>query len=70
MSAIGDALKALKSVMLMEERLSQTREDVARVSSDLLKLKNVVHDIDKRLFAVERLIDFGAQQSRHRRIEE
>lgn len=70
MSATGNALLALKNVVLMEERLSQNRDDVAGLSCDLVKLKGVVHDIDKRLYAVERLIDFGAQQSRQRRIED
>jgi hypothetical protein len=70
MGAFGDAAAALKNVVLMQERLERTQADIATLSADLLKLKGFTHDLDKRLYAVERIMDLGARQSQQKRIEE
>ena len=70
MSALGDAFTALKNVVLIQERLDRTQEDLTTISRDLLKLKDFTHQLDKRLYAVERIIDLGARQSQRRQIEE
>jgi len=69
-SALGDAFTALKNVVLIQERLDRTQEDLTTISRDLLKLKDFTHQLDKRLYAVERIIDLGARQSQRRQIEE
>lgn len=70
MSALGDVFTALKSVVLIQERLDQTRDDLSNISRDLLKLKDFTHQLDKRLYAVETVIELGARQSQQKRIEE
>ncbi len=69
MSAVGDALSALKSVVLMQDRLERMQRDMDGIASGLSGLKDFTHELDKRLFAVERVIDLGARQSRRKEIE-
>jgi hypothetical protein len=69
MSLLSDAYGALKNVVLMQERLESVRADLITTTGDLKALAEKVVDIDKRLFAVERIIDLGARQSRQKRIE-
>ncbi|MBL0925833.1 MAG: hypothetical protein IBJ12_15380 [Sphingomonadaceae bacterium] len=70
MSAVSDAFTALKNVVLLQERLDSVRTDLASTAGDLKTLTEKVVDIDKRLYAVEKIIDLGAAQSRQKRIEE
>jgi hypothetical protein len=70
MSAVSDAFTALKNVVLLQERLDSVRTDLISTAGDLKALTEKVVDIDKRLYAVERIIDLGAAQSRQKRIEE
>lgn len=69
MSALSDALAALKNVVLMQERLDSVRADLAVTAGDIKTLTEKVFDLDKRLYAVERVIELGARQSRQQRIE-
>jgi hypothetical protein len=68
-SALSDALAALKNVILLQERLDVVRSDLSNTAGDLKTLTEKVADIDKRLYAVEKVIDLGARQSGQKRIE-
>jgi hypothetical protein len=70
MSAVSDAFTALKNVVLLQERLDSVRTDLTHTAGDLKALTEKVVDIDKRLYAVEKIIDLGARQSGQKRIEE
>ena len=70
MSAWGDALKALKSIVLMDERIDRLQDDVNSLGDDVRGLSVMSHDLDKRLYALERIIDIGARQAQQKRIEE
>ena len=70
MSAWGDALKALKSIVLMDERIDRLQDDVDSLGDDVRGLSAMAHDLDKRLYALERIIDIGARQAQQKRIEE
>ena len=68
MSAIGDALASLKSVMLMQERIDGLRTDVGRVSGDLRTLTEKVGDLNGRVIRIETMIEIYEKQAQ-RRIE-
>lgn len=68
MSAIGDALASLKSVMLMQERIDGLRTDVGRVSGDLRTLTEKVGDLNGRVIRIETMIEIYDKQAQ-RRIE-
>lgn len=68
MSAIGDALASLKSVMLMQERIDGLRTDVGRVSGDLRTLAEKVGDLNGRVIRIETMIEIYDKQAQ-RRIE-
>lgn len=70
MSAIGDALNSLKSVMLMQERIDGLRGDIGRVSADLRTLAEKVGTINDRMSRLEGVIEGAAMASRQRRIQE
>lgn len=70
MSSVGDALKALKTIVVMHERIDRLESDVDQVGNDVRSLSGMCHDLDKRLYALERIIDIGAQQARQKRIED
>ena len=70
MSAFADAFTAMKNVILMQERLERMQMDVTGLADGLDGLQDFAHDLDKRLYALERIIDLGARQSQQKRIEE
>jgi len=70
MGVFNDALAALKNVVLIQERVDGVKSDNARMADDLRALTEKVFDLDKRVYALERIIDLGARQSRQKRIEE
>ncbi len=57
MSAFGDAMKALKNVMLMQERIEGLRHDNVRIAEDLRSLSGHVFDLDKRVLRIETIIE-------------
>jgi hypothetical protein len=69
-SSFSDALKALKTIVVMHERIDRLESDVDAIGQDVRGLSVMCHDLDKRLYALERIIDIGAQQARNKRIEE
>ena len=60
MSAIGDALAALKSVVLMQERLDAMRAEQGRISDDIRGLNSYAQAIDKRVVRIETMIEMTA----------
>lgn len=60
MSAMGDALAALKNVVLMQERLDVMRAEQARISEDLRGLNDYVLSVDKRVVRIETMIEMSA----------
>lgn len=59
MSAFGDAMKALKNVMLMQERIDGLRQDNTRIADDLRTLTGHVFEIDKRVLRIETMIEMS-----------
>lgn len=59
MSAMSDALAALKNVVLMQERLDVMRMQQARISEDLSGLNDYVLNVDKRVVRIETMIEMS-----------
>ena len=57
MSSIGDALAALKSVVLMQERLDAMRMEQGRVAEDLRGLNSYILSVDRRVVRIETMIE-------------
>jgi chaperonin cofactor prefoldin len=70
MSTIGDVLKAVREVLLLQSQVEQLDEQIEVQESRLSKLSDQMNDIDKRLYALERIIDLGARQSGQKRIDD
>ena len=61
MSAVGDALAALKNVVLMQERMDVLRGDVVRITDDLKSLTAKVYNVNERLVRIETMIEMGGR---------
>jgi hypothetical protein len=70
MSAIRDALSALKNVVLMQERLDVMRAEQGRISEDVRGLNNYILSVDKRVVRIETMIEMSSRASSTPRIEE
>lgn len=70
MSALGDALAALKNVVLMQERLDVMRSDLSRTAEDVRGLNDYISAVDKRVIRIEAMIEMGGRASSQSRIEE
>jgi hypothetical protein len=69
MSALSDALAALKSVVLMQERLDVMRTDLSQTAEDVRGLKDYVLAVDKRVIRIETMIEMGSRSSNQPKIE-
>jgi len=63
MSAFGGAMKALKDVVLMQERIRVLREDVAGLSANVDGLSDYALSIDKRVVRIETMIEMTTGRS-------
>ena len=73
MSTLGDALKALKTVLLIEENVSRLQQDVGSLSDEVRRIRDYSGEIDKRVVRIETMIEMTARtpsQPRIPRIEE
>lgn len=70
MSVFSNALSTLKQVLLLQDRVERMEKRLDTMSDDVDGLADMAHDLDKRLYALERIIDLGARQSQVKRIEE
>lgn len=70
MSTLSNALAGLKQVILLQDRVERMEKRLDTMSDDIDGLADMTHDLDKRLYALERIVDLGARQARQPRIEE
>ncbi len=69
MTMVGDALTALKNVVLLQERLDQTQKRMDRLTSDLQGLNDYALSIDKRVIRIETMIEMSGRSPTPPRIE-
>jgi hypothetical protein len=70
MSALGDALAALKNVVLMQERLDVMRSDLSRTAEDVRGLNDYISAVDKRVIRIETMIEMTGRAGSQSRIED
>jgi hypothetical protein len=56
-SAFGDALGAIKSVLVMETRLERMDRDVERLGGDLAGLREAIGAVDRRVTRIEGVME-------------
>ncbi|TPG10939.1 hypothetical protein [Sphingomonas oligophenolica] len=57
MSAVGDALAALKNAVLLQERLDVVRRELSSLSDNVRRLDDRVIDLKERIVKIETLIE-------------
>lgn len=53
MSALGDALAALKKVMLIEENVSRLQDDMAILTEEVRRNREYTASVDRRVAVLE-----------------
>ena len=69
MSSLGDALEAIRNVVLMQERLEVMDRKVDRLANDVKGLSDYAAAIDKRVVRIETIVEMGVRSSAQPRIE-
>ena len=64
MSTLGDALKALKTVLLIEENVSRLQQYVASLTGEIRRTRDYAAEIDKRVVRIETMIEMTARNPR------
>ena len=70
MSVFGDAVGAIKQVILMQTRIDQLDQRMSGMVADVDGLTDVLADLRDRVSRLEGVIEGAAMASRQRRIEE
>ncbi len=70
MSTMGDALAAIRNVVLMQERLHVLTRKVDRLADDVRDTNDYVLSVDKRVIRIETIIEMGRGGSASPRIEQ
>ena len=70
MSAIGDALAAIRQVILMQQRMDQLDGRITQLVADVGGLTDALSNMRDRVSRLEGIIEGAAMAARQRRIEE
>ncbi len=70
MSTFGDAVKSIRDILLLQRDVQDLERVVSGQRGEIGRLTDQVIDLDKRLYAIERIMDLGARQPQQKRIEE
>lgn len=70
MSVFGDAVAAIREVILMQSRINQLDQRMVTMASDMEGLADALVNVRDRVSRLEGIIEGAAMASRQRRIEE
>lgn len=70
MSTIGDILKSVREVLLLQSNVELLTKEVDAQNREMREMSDKIVDLDKRVYAIERIMDLGSRQSVQKRIEE
>jgi len=59
LSSLGDALAALKNIVLLQERLEVVQRDLGQVATSVAMINDYARDIDKRVVRIETMIEMS-----------
>lgn len=70
MSTLGDALAALRNVVLMQERLDVVRNELRDLAQTVEKVQAYAVSLDKRIVRIETLVEVSAMRAGQPRLEQ
>ena len=70
MSTIGDILKSVREVLLLQSQVGLLTKEIDEQNKEMRHMSDKIVDLDKRVYAIERIMELGARQQAHKRIEE
>ena len=70
MSTIGDILKSVREVLLLQSQVGMLTKEVDEQNKEMRHMSDKIVDLDKRVYAIERIMELGARQQAQKRLEE
>lgn len=70
MSTIGDILKSVREVLLLQSQVGLLTKEIDEQNKEMRHMSDKIVDLDKRVYAIERIMELGARQQAQKRIEE
>ena len=70
MSTIGDILKSVREVLLLQSQVGLLTKEVDEQNKEMRHMSDKIVDLDKRVYAIERIMELGARQQAQKRLEE
>ncbi|WP_288938389.1 hypothetical protein [uncultured Sphingomonas sp.] len=70
MSTLGDTVKAVRAVLLLQEKLADLTKTVEQQGAKLSQMANAHADLRDRVSRLEGVIEGAAMATRQRRLEE
>ena len=70
MSSFSDTLKGIRDLLLLQRDVRDLERAVDTQRDELEDHADQIIDLDKRLYAMERIMELGLKQTQQKRIEE
>ena len=70
MNTIGDILKSVREVLLLQSQVGLLTKEIDEQNKEMRHMSDKIVDLDKRVYAIERIMELGARQQAQKRIEE
>ena len=70
MSTIGDILKSVREVLLLQSQVGLLTKEIDEQNKEMRHMSDKIVDLDKRVYAIERIMELGTRQQAQKRIEE
>ena len=70
MSTIGDILKSVREVLLLQSQVGLLTKEIDEQNKEMRHMSDKIVDLDKRVYAIERIMELGARQQAQKRLEE
>lgn len=70
MSTVGDVLKSVRSVLLLQSQVEHLEQEIVEQNEELKRVARDLVALDKRVVRIETMIEMGSRQSQTKRIEE
>jgi hypothetical protein len=66
MSALGEAIKTIQSVLQLQFRVEQLEKSAEKIAGDVKNLASDLYSVDKRVLRIETIIEMTAARSSQR----
>lgn len=66
MSAFGDAMSAIKNVVLMQSNMERVQREVEKLTTDIAGVREAIYVVDRRVVRLETLHEAASKPAKRR----